>query len=209
MRILGGDMNSIRLGQAASPVAPALAGLRLRRERTVLLAIDLQEKLMPAILDGERVVSRTVFLLEAARILDMPVLLTTQYRKGLGDIVPAVRDAAPGVDPFDKVTFGCFGCEPLVEWFVQRPARDQLLVAGVESHVCVFQTVAAALERGLTVHVASDAISARRAADGRAGLDRMERSGAVLTSAEMAIYELVERSDDEAFRKLLPLVKKA
>ena len=94
-----------------------------------------------------------------------------------------------------------------MEWFVQRPARDQLVVCGIESHICVAQTVLGALERGLGVHVASDAVGARSEANWRIGLSRMERMGAVLSSTEMVIYELLERADGEAFKKLLPLLK--
>jgi nicotinamidase-related amidase len=194
-------MNTTRVGQ------PATSMTRLKRERAVLLLIDFQEKLLPAIFDKGQVLRNAVLLARAARILDLPILLTTQYRKGLGELVPEIREATPGVQAIDKVSFGCFGCEEIVEWFVQRPGRDQLLVAGIESHVCVVQTVVAALERGLSVHVAADAVSSRSHANARAGLARMERSGAVVSSVEMAVFEMLERADDGAFKTLLPLLK--
>jgi nicotinamidase-related amidase len=167
----------------------------------------LQEKLLGAVFEHERVLRSTLLLIHAARALEIPVLLTTQYRKGLGDVVAEVREATPGIVAIDKLCFGCFGAEAFVEWFVQRPGRDQLLVCGIESHVCVLQTAMGGLERGLTVHVAADAVSSRQEANWRLSLMRMERLGVTITSAEMAIYELLERAEGEAFRKLLPLLK--
>jgi len=200
-------MTPMRVGLTPSGTAASPATGRLRRERLVLLVIDLQEKLLALIHERERVLKSSLLLIGAARALDVPVLLTTQYRQGLGDLALAVRELTPGLVPLDKVTFGCFGDEAFVEWFVQRPARDQLLVCGIESHICVAQTVMGGLERGLGVHVAADAVGARSEANWRVGLSRMERLGAVLSSAEMAIYELLERADSEAFKKLLPLLK--
>jgi nicotinamidase-related amidase len=200
-------MNPMRVSQPATSIASTAPMTRLRRERAVLLVIDLQEKLLPAIFEKERVLRNTLLLAQAARVLELPILLTTQYREGLGDLVPEIREAMPGVPAIDKISFGCFGCEAIVEWFVQRPGRDQLLVAGIESHVCVVQTVVAALERGLSVHVAADAVGSRSDANARAGLARMERSGAVVSSVEMAVFEMLDRADDEAFKTLLPLLK--
>jgi nicotinamidase-related amidase len=173
----------------------------------VLLVVDLQERLLPAVFERERVLRNVLLLVRAARILDVPIVLTTQYRRGLGEVVPELRELLPETTAFDKLSFGCFGCEELVEWFVQRPGRDQLLIAGLESHVCVFQTAMGAIERGLVTHVATDAISSRSEADWHLGLARMERMGATLTGVEMAIYELLESAEGEAFRKILPLVK--
>jgi nicotinamidase-related amidase len=169
--------------------------------------VDLQEKLVPTIHDAARVVRNTVLLLRLADALGVPVLLTTQYRKGLGDLVPEVRAAAPGVEPLDKVSFGCFGDEAFCAALRAQDGRDQLLVAGVESHVCVAQTIIGAIAAGRLVHVAQDAVGSRRESNWRVGLSRMERAGAVLTSAEMAVYELLGRSDSAAFRRMLPHLK--
>jgi nicotinamidase-related amidase len=187
--------------------AVATAATRLKRERAVLVVIDLQERLLPVVFERERVLRNALLLIHAARALEIPLLVTTQYRKGLGEVVAEVREAASGSVAIDKLSFGAFGDEAFVEWFIQRPGRDQLLVCGIESHVCVLQTVMGGVERGLTLHVAADAVGARQEANWRLGLSRMERLGATITSAEMAVYELLERADDEAFRKLLPLLK--
>jgi len=178
----------------------------LQPERTALVVVDLQAKLMPAIENRERVLRNSLLLLKLADVLKLPVLLTSQYKKGLGEILPEVRAAAPGAAPLDKVAFGCFG-DAAIDERLRGLGRDQLVVTGIESHICVCQTVLGGLEKGYTVHVASDAVGSRTAENRAVGLARMERAGAFVSSAEMAVYELLGRSDREAFKQILPLLK--
>jgi nicotinamidase-related amidase len=173
--------------------------------RTALVVVDLQERLLPAIDQGDRVLANTRLLLHLARALELPVLVTTQYRRGLGDTVADVR-ALAGDASIDKTAFGCFGDAGFRERLAAL-GRDRLLVAGVESHVCVAQTVLGALADGRVVHVVADAVGSRTAENRAIGLSRMERAGAVVSSAEMAVYELVGRSDSAAFKALLPHIK--
>jgi nicotinamidase-related amidase len=179
----------------------------LERERALLVVVDLQEKLLPAIDGKDRVLDGARLLIRAARELELPLVLTTQYEKGLGPIVPEVITEAPGVKPVDKVAFGCFGSEDFLARLSTFPGREQLLVAGIESHICVAQTVLGALGKGYRVHVAADAVGSRHAEDRELGLRRMEHAGAVLSSTEMAVYELLGRSDGAAFKRLLPFLK--
>jgi nicotinamidase-related amidase len=179
----------------------------LRPERTALLLIDLQERLLPAISGREKILANSILLLRLAALLRLPVVLTTQYRKGLGDLPAAIREAAPGVEPLDKVTFGCFWDEGFVSRLGELADRDQLLVAGVETHICVSQTVLGALEKSYVAHVLGDATGSRAEANHRIGLARMERAGALISSTEMAIYELMGRSDSPAFKEMLPHLK--
>jgi nicotinamidase-related amidase len=178
----------------------------LQRERAALLLVDLQEKLLPAISEKERVLRNSALLLHLARALELPVLLTTQYSKGLGQTVPEVLAAAPRATLFDKVAFGCFGSDEF-RTRLRDLGRDQLVVGGIESHICVAQTVLGALEQGYEVHVASDAVGSRTEANRQVGLDRMRVAGATLSSAEMAAYELLARSDAAAFKAMLPHFK--
>jgi nicotinamidase-related amidase len=180
---------------------------RLEPERTALVVVDLQERLLPAILERERVIQNSVLLLRLAEALSLPVLLTTQYEKGLGPTVPEVLERAAGVTPIDKVTFGCFQSAPFLARLSALAERNQIVVAGIESHICVAQTVLGALSRGFEVHVASDAVGARAEENRVIGLQRMEKAGAVLSSVEMAIYELLGRSDVSAFKKMLPYLR--
>jgi nicotinamidase-related amidase len=179
----------------------------LERERALLVVVDLQEKLLPAIDGKDRVLDGARLLIRAARELELPLVLTTQYEKGLGPTVPEVIAEAPGVKPVDKVAFGCFGSEDFLARLATFAGRDQLLVAGIESHICVAQTVLGAVGKGYRVHVAADAVGSRHAEDRELGLRRMERAGAVISSTEMAVYELLGRSDAAAFKRLLPYLK--
>jgi len=181
--------------------------MMLDPQRTTVVVIDLQEKLLPAIAEKERVLRQSLLLLRLAEVLELPVVLTTQYEKGLGATVPEVRAAAPRVTPLDKTSFGCFGSEPFLDRLAEQRGRDQLLVAGIEAHICVAQTVLGALARQYAVHVATDAVGSRAEENRQVGLARMQREGAVLTSAERAIYELLGRSDTKAFKAMLPHLK--
>ncbi len=179
----------------------------LQPESAALVVVDIQERLLPAIFEKDRVLKNSILLLRLAEILELPVVLTTQYRKGLGDTVPEILAAAPSVQAMDKLSFGCFGSQEFTSRVEGLAGRDQLLVIGIEAHICVAQTVLGALGAGYQAHVVSDAISSRSEANWRVGLARMERAGAVISSAEMAIYELLARSDSPAFKKILPYLK--
>jgi nicotinamidase-related amidase len=178
----------------------------LQRDTTALVVVDIQGKLLSAIHEHERVLRNSLLLMRMAQVLELPVVLTTQYRKGLGDTLPEVLAAAPGVEPLDKVSFGCFGDDAIAARLAGL-GRSQLVVCGIEAHICVAQTVIGARERGLEVHVAGDAVGSRAASNREVGLRRMERAGAVLSSAEMALYELLARSDGAAFKQMLPYLK--
>jgi nicotinamidase-related amidase len=180
----------------------------LDRNSTALVVVDLQAKLVPAMFDSAAMLRNTRILLRLAETLRIPVILTAQYVKGLGPIVPEITEAAPGVGQFEKDNFGCFGEPGFIDQVKKRaPMARTLVVAGVESHICVMQTVLGALALGYLVHVASDAVSSRTRENWQIGLDRMERAGAVISSTEMAVYELLGRSGTNAFKEILPLLK--
>jgi nicotinamidase-related amidase len=180
------------------------AALTLEPAKTALVIVDLQEKLLPVISTGPQVVRNALLLLRLAESLGIPAVLTTQYSKGLGPTVPEVLAQAPGHPPIDKTTFGCFGSEAFRNHVSGLGGRTQLLIAGVETHICVTQTVLGAIEHGFSAHVASDAVGSRTPENHRIGLSRMERAGAALSSTEMAVYELLGRSDTPAFKAMLP-----
>jgi nicotinamidase-related amidase len=184
------------------------AGAALDPTYTALVVVDLQERLMPAIQERDTIVRNTTLLLRLARALELPVVATTQYAKGLGPTLSEIARELPAGDPLDKVSFGGFGSDAFCARLEALGDRRQLLVTGVESHICVTQTVLGALARAYTVHVASDAVGARTAYNHRIGLARMEHAGAVLSSTEMAIYELLGRSDSAAFKTMLPLLRR-
>ncbi len=182
----------------------------LDRKSAALVVIDLQAKLLPAIFEAPRVTANAQLLLRVAETLRLPTLLTTQNAAGLGVTVPEILSLVPGAEPLDKTSFGCFGEQSFVQRLKERaPQANTLLVTGIESHICVAQTVLGALEAGYLVHVAADAVSSRTAENWRVGLARMERAGAVMSSTEMMLYELLGRSGTPEFRAILPYLKKS
>jgi len=175
----------------------------LRREDSVLVLIDIQERLLPAIRDKESVLKNAAILARFAGIIGLPVLLTEQEK--LGPTVPAIRDVVPEVPATTKVTFDCFGCEEFTQR-LESLNRKCLVIAGLEAHICISQTALSALER-FTVHVVSDAVGSRTEHNWRTALDRMRQQGVVVSSTEMAMYELLERAGTPEFKAVLPLVK--
>jgi len=181
----------------------------LAADRTALVVVDIQEKLLPPIHQKERLVRNSQLLLRLAGILKLPVLVTTQYARGLGATVPEVAELFPaGTQPIDKLEFGCFGNQDFCG-AAQKLGRkrDALLVCGMETHICVMQTVLGALQQGYAVHVASDACGSRAEWNWQVGIERMREAGAVISSTEMAIYELLRGSGSAQFKEMLAYLK--
>jgi nicotinamidase-related amidase len=180
----------------------------LDRRSVAMVVIDIQARLAPAIFESQRVIRNAQLLLRLAEVLRLPALLTTQNAAGLGATVPEIQLLASGIEPFDKTSFGCFGDAEFLHRLKERaPQANTLLVAGIESHICVAQTALGALEAGYLVHVAEDAVSSRTAENWRVGLKRMERAGAVMSSTEMMVYELLGKSGTPEFKAILPYLK--
>ena len=180
----------------------------LDRRRTALLLVDLQYTLLNTVAEPEQLLRNVHLLLRAAQVLEIPVILTTQYAQGLGNIHREVLRVYDGGVVFDKKTFSCFldaRFESLLRQ--QAPNATNLIVAGVEAHICVAQTVLGAIDRGLTVHVPVDAIASRNAVNLNIGISRMEGAGAIISSAEAVVYELLGQAGTPQFKALHPLLK--
>jgi nicotinamidase-related amidase len=175
----------------------------ITREDSVLVVIDVQEKLMPVIAEKEKVTDNLVRLLKFAQIIGFPLVLTEQEK--LGNTVPEIVEAAQPLSPIRKLDFNCFGCREFVDQ-VRRFGRKTLILAGVEAHICVAQTALGAAP-DYTVHVVSDATSSRSRDNWNVAVKRMRQAGVVITSTEMVIYELLQRAGTDEFRAVLPLVK--
>ncbi len=198
-----------QLGHAVSTYDPGeVARQPLHAENCSLLVIDIQEKLLPPIYEKERLVRNAQLLLRLAKICNLPVLAARQYVKGLGPIVPEIASLLPEGITHDKQEFNCFGSDGFCAALKTLPKdRNTLLVCGMETHICVTQTVLSALNRGYLVHVASDAVSSRAEWNWKIGLRRMEAAGAVISSTEMIIYELLHNSGTAAFKEMLKHLK--
>jgi len=185
-----------------------IARTSLDAERCALLVIDIQEKLLLPIFQKAQLIKNSQLLIRLAGILKLPALVTTQYAKGLGNTVPEIASLLPDTEAIDKQMFSCFGSETFCSLLKRLPGnRNTVLLCGMESHICVTQTALGALREGYIVHVASDAVSSRTEWDWKIGLERMRAAGAVISSTEMIIYELLRSSGAPAFKELLPYLK--
>ena len=180
----------------------------LEPEQCALIVVDIQEKLLPPIFQKEQLVKNSQLLIRLAGILKIPVLATTQYARGLGHTVREIASLLSGTEPIDKQMFSCFGSEAFCSLLRRLPGnRNTALLCGMESHICVTQTALGALREGYIVHVASDAVSSRTEWNWKIGLERMRAAGAVISSTEMIIYELLRSSGAPSFKELLPYLR--
>ncbi len=178
----------------------------LDNSSALLVVVDIQEKLMKAIHEGDKVIENTVRLIEAMKVLGVPVVGTLQIPSKLGGFSPAVEEALEGFPIYDKSTFSCAGSSDFTGE-LDRLARQQIILCGVETHVCVNQTAHDLLSLGCHVHVVADAVSSRTPENKQIGLEKMRDSGCIITSLEAAIFELLQDAARPEFKSVLPLVK--
>lgn len=171
---------------------------------TGLLVIDVQEKLLSKFTDRDALVRNVALLIDGARLVGVPVVATEQYPKGLGPTVTVLAERLP--ERPGKVAFSCCAVPSVLEAF-QRQARPKVVLAGIETHVCVQQTALDLLARGFQVYVAADAVASRYAIDHEYALRRMERAGAVLITAETAVFEWVGGADHPNFKAVSKLIQ--
>jgi nicotinamidase-related amidase len=178
----------------------------LTREDTALVIVDAQERLMQAMGNPDRVCDRIVKLLHLARVCSFPVILTEQNPRLLGPTIPEIQSALPEYRPIEKLDFDC--CN--VDSFRAR-LRDMtlghLILTGVETHICIFQTCISLLEQGYTVHIPHHAVDSRTSDNWEIGLSLMRDAGAVVTSAETIIFQILKRAGTPEFKEMLKIVK--
>ena len=181
----------------------------LDRRRTVLVLIDLQEGYRRALHAWDRVVAASALLVRGATLLDLPVLVTEQYPRGLGHTAAEVARQFPaGFAVTEKMSMSCLGAAPFASWLAET-GRTQVLVAGIETHACVNQTVHDLVATGYEVHVARDATSSRRPADIGPAWEKMRAAGMLPTASEQALLELVQTAEAAEFKTLQQLLKEA
>ena len=176
----------------------------LEADRCALIVVDIQEKLLPPIFQKEQLIKNSQLLIRLAGILQIPVVMSTQYAKGLGETVPEISSLLPETRAIDKQMFSCFGSDAFCAALKRLPGnRNTVLLCGMETHICVMQTALGALREGYLVHVASDAVGSRSEWNWKIGLDRMRVAGAIISSTEMMIYELLRSSSASGFKDIL------
>ena len=176
---------------------------KLDRERAALVVVDVQEAFRKALPDFDRVAGAAATLIDGADAMGLPIVVTEQYPKGLGHTVPEVAEHLPdSVRPIEKVRFSATEADGF-----DLAGRDQALVCGIETHVCVNQTVLDLIDAGVEVHVVGDAVGSRTERNRELGLHKAERAGAVLTSVETALFELLGGSDAAEFKQVQGLIR--
>ncbi len=171
-----------------------------------LLIVDVQEKLAAVMQMREAVITNTLNLIELAKMRGIPVLVSEQYPKGLGRTLEQIRVALPAYNPFEKVSFDCCGTPAFMEE-IARLGRQKVIVAGMETHICVLQSVLGLIAEGYTPHVVSDAVCSRTKDNWRVGLDMMRDAGAVITCTESVLFQLLKVAGMEEFKVVSRMIK--
>ena len=179
----------------------------LTPDRCCLHIVDVQVNLMKAINGAEGVTDTVLFLLKAAKVLKIPIIANTQYRKGLGFYVPELEAMMNGIPRPDKIEFNALENPETRALVDALPEQTSLyILAGVETHICIYQTALGVLRRGFTPWIVADGVSSRRKEDHEYGLRRLEKLGAIVGTAEMLVYELLGRAGSSEFREMLPFI---
>jgi nicotinamidase-related amidase len=178
----------------------------LKREDCVLLLVDIQKVLLDRCVDADRVSKRSAALIDAAALFNIPLFFSVHNAEKLGGFLPELTEKTERPHILPKLEFSCFQNVGIFK-AIQETGRRTLLLAGLETHVCIFHTATDALRLGYAVHLAVDAVSSGDTLNKDLGLRRMERAGAVLSSTEMIIFELLNRAGTPEFKAALPLIK--
>ena len=178
---------------------------RLTPQNAALVIIDVQEKLMNIMPRRAETLAAIQKLIGAAQVLKLPTLVTAQYIKGLGPVCTEIAKATPGITPLEKMAFSCCGSEEFLRT-VKDLRRQRIILCGIEAHVCVQQT-AIDLMKNYIVYIATDAVCSRHRHDHKVAIELLRDCGAVITTVESAVFELLRESGTEQFKQILPLFK--
>ena len=178
----------------------------LVRQDCALLLVDIQKIMLDPCPESASLKKNVGALIDVAGLFEIPIMVTVHNAEKLGGFLPELLARIPEPDVYTKIEFSCFENETIFR-ALQEKGRRTLLIAGLETHVCIFHTGAHALQLGYRVHVPADAVTSRSALNREVGLRRLEQAGAVITSTEMIIFELLNRAGTPEFRAALPLLK--
>jgi nicotinamidase-related amidase len=178
----------------------------IKIENSLLVIVDVQGKLAQLMFEKERLIANLVRMVKGAQILGIPILWNEQNPAGLGGTISELTELLTALQPQSKMTFSCCG-NPMFMDELRRSGRRQVLLVGIEAHICVYQTAAELLQQGDDVHLVSDAVSSRTPENKQVGIERIRSQGGVITSTEMTLFELLRTADHSRFREISRLVK--
>ncbi|MBL7113968.1 MAG: hydrolase [Bacteroidales bacterium] len=180
--------------------------MRIHKEQTAGLIIDIQERLFPHIHKHEKIARNTRILIEGLKALEIPVLVTQQYTKGLGETIPEIAEALSGQSHIEKISFSCCDEPAFMKELVQQD-KEFVIIAGIEAHVCVLQTALDLVENSYIPVVVHDCVSSRKKNDFRMAIERMRNEGIVITTCESVLFELCRFAGTDSFKQISRLVK--
>ncbi len=178
----------------------------IERNNSVLLVIDVQEKFKPVILKWNNLTDNINKLISSFQILKIPILLTEQYPKGLGKTVNKIKNTLNKYKPMEKREFSCFKNKAFLKE-LKKLKRKNLIICGIEAHVCIINTLLDAISKGFKVHLVIDAISSRKKSDLKIAIERAKKAGAFLTTTEMVIFQLTKTSKHKKFKEISKIAK--
>lgn len=179
---------------------------RLVPDRAVLVVVDIQQRFADLIYGMEGVLSHTQRLIRFCEAMDIPILITEHYPQGLGNTMACITDLAPQIKPLEKIHFSCCGCDEF-NTALAATGRDQIVLCGIETHVCIYQTAADLRRQGQQVVVATDAVSSCSKRNRKQGLKAMAALGVQSLGAQMVMFEILERADSPAFKQVKDLLR--
>ncbi len=180
--------------------------MRIKRENTAGLVIDFQERLYPFIHDNDTLTKNTVRLIQGLKALGLDIIVTEQYSKGLGNTIKPVQDALGDYKHIEKMSFSCCGSDDVCS-VLKRSGKKNVVICGIESHVCVLQTVIDLIGLGYQPVLVEDCVSSRNPNDKRIAIERMRQEGAIVTTYESVLFEMCEVSGNEMFKAISKIVK--
>ena len=180
--------------------------MKIKAEDTAALIIDFQEKLVPAIADHDEIVAKAAIFAAGLKELGVPMSVTQQYTKGLGETVPAMKEAIGAFEPMEKTAFSAMGCDAFVEW-VKAQGKKTILVCGVEAHICVLQSIVDLIGEGYRVFIVADCVGSRVVYNKDYAIQRAVQEGAFVTTCEGALYEMTQGAGTPHFKAISKLTK--
>lgn len=183
-----------------------MTNAKARRDQAVLIVVDFQERLLPAIKNGDEICATAAKLIKGARILGVPVLATEQYPKGLGSTVPSISEALCDTQPIPKTSFSVMG-EPFFAEVFKELDKSDVIICGIEAHVCVEQTALDLVGEGYNVFIAEDAVGSRSNNDKKYAGRRMVEAGCIGTTYEAVLFEMLGGAEADGFKEISKLVK--
>lgn len=180
--------------------------MRIKKENTIAVVVDVQQRLFPFIYENEKLSSNMVKLVKGLKVLGIEIIVTVQYSKGLGETIEPVKDALGDFNHLEKMSFSCCGFPDFMD-VIKKSGKKNVIVCGIESHVCVLQTVLDLIEDKFKPVLIEDCVSSRNLNDKKIAIERMRQEGAIISTYESILFELLEVSGTETFKAISKIVK--